>query len=163
MVARLREGAVTFARLSIRERIALARSMQAGYLRIAERSVLAGCRAKGIMPGTPLEGEEWVGPWCVVRHLRLIGESLEAIERTGNTRVGRVDRTADGRLAVQVVPGNAVDGVLFRGITVDVHMQEGVTEQSMTAARAGYYRRGVAEERVVLVLGAGNLAMIPVM
>jgi acyl-CoA reductase-like NAD-dependent aldehyde dehydrogenase len=163
MVARLREGAVTFARLSIRERIALARSMQAGYLRIAERSVLAGCRAKGIMPGTPLEGEEWVGPWCVVRHLRLIGESLEAIERTGNTRVGRVDRTADGRLAVQVVPGNAVDGVLFRGITVDVHMQEGVTEQSMTAARAGYYRRGAPEERVVLVLGAGNLAMIPVM
>ena len=64
-VARLREAAPAFARLPLGDRIALARSMQAGYLRIAEQSVRAGCAAKGIPPGTPAEGEEWAtGPWC---------------------------------------------------------------------------------------------------
>ena len=47
MVARLREAAPAFAGLSIDDRIGLVRSMQAGYLRIAERSVHAACAAKG--------------------------------------------------------------------------------------------------------------------
>lgn len=88
MVTRLREGAPAFARLSLEERIALARSMQSGYLRIAPRSVEAACKAKGIRAGTPAEGEEWAtGPWCVVRYLRLVAESLDALRESGNTRV----------------------------------------------------------------------------
>ena len=83
-VARLRDAAPAFARLPLTDRIALARSMQAGYLRIAEQSVRAACAAKGIPLGTPAESEEWAtGPWCVVRHLRLIAESLAALQRTG--------------------------------------------------------------------------------
>ena len=39
MVSRLREAAPAFVRLSMEERIALAQSMQAGYLRISRRSV----------------------------------------------------------------------------------------------------------------------------
>src|ERR1019366_3887984 len=60
-IVRLREGARSFVKLGIEERIALARSMQEGFLRVADRMVAAGCRAKGITPGTPLEAEEWVG------------------------------------------------------------------------------------------------------
>lgn len=63
MVARLRDGAVALARLSLRDRIGLARSMQTGYLGRAEEIVRASCAAKGISRGTPLEGEEWAtGP-----------------------------------------------------------------------------------------------------
>jgi aldehyde dehydrogenase (NAD(P)+) len=109
-VGRLRESAARFTRLSLKQRIALARAMQVGYLGVAQESVMAACAAKGIPLGTPLEGEEWsLGPWFVVRHLPLIQESLSALERTGNTRLGRFGRTIDGRLSVQVYPAN-VDG-----------------------------------------------------
>ena len=55
-VARLQEGARTFARLSLDDRIRLARSMQEGYLKVAELSVRAACAAKGIPFDTPAAG-----------------------------------------------------------------------------------------------------------
>ena len=138
--------------------------MQAGYLRIAERSVRAGCEAKGISLGTPMEGEEWAtGPWSVVRHLRLVAESLDALARTGNTPIGPIQRAIDGRLIARVFPANRVDGVLFSGITAHVRFQEGVDEERMHATRAGFYKDARHTGRTVLILGAGNIAAIPAM
>lgn len=163
-LARLRGAAPTFARLPITDRIALARSMRAGYLRIAQQSVRAGCAAKGIALGSPMEGQEWAtGPWCVVRHLRLIADSLASLQRTGNTPIGKIGRTADERLAVRVFPANAIDSVLFAGITVEVRMQAGLDDAGLHASRAGFYRGRMHGGRTVLILGAGNLAAIPAM
>lgn len=163
-VARLREAAPEFARLPMPERIALARSMQAGYLRVAEGMVRAGCAAKGLPSGTPAEAEEWAtGPWAVVRHLRLIAESLTSLQRGGNTPIGKVRRTADDRLAVQVFPANAIDRVLFAGITVEARMEDGMTESEVHASRAPFYRGRPHHGRTVLILGAGNLPGIPPM
>jgi aldehyde dehydrogenase (NAD(P)+) len=135
--------------------------MQAGYVRIAEASVRASCAAKGIPLGTPAEGEEWVGPWCVVRHLRLIIASLTALDRAGNTPVGRIGRTDDDRLTVRVFPASSVDGMLFSGITVDVHLQPHIGEAEMHASRAAFYKGAGHAGRTVLVLGAGNVNAIP--
>jgi acyl-CoA reductase-like NAD-dependent aldehyde dehydrogenase len=163
-VARLREAAPQLARLPMPDRIALARSMQAGYVRIAEALVRAGCTAKGVALGTPTEAEEWAtGPWPVIRQLRLIADSLASLQRTGNTRIGRVDRTVDDRLAVRVFPANAIDGVLFGGVTADVRMRAGMTEAEMHASRAPFYRGRPHDGRTVLILGAGNLTCIPAM
>jgi acyl-CoA reductase-like NAD-dependent aldehyde dehydrogenase len=164
MVARLQAAAPAFVRLALGERIALARSMQAGYLGIARASVEAGCAAKGLRMDRPAAGEEWAtGPLPVVRQLRLLIESLQSIQRTGTTPVGRVARTPDGRLTVRVFPGSRLDGVLFSGITVDAHLQPGETEQTLAATRASFYRDRGHHGRVVLVLGAGNLTSIPAM
>jgi acyl-CoA reductase-like NAD-dependent aldehyde dehydrogenase len=163
-VARLQEGSAAFVRLSLPERAALARAMQAGYLGIAERSVRAGCEAKGIRLGTPMEAEEWAtGPWSIVRQLRLVAESLDALARTGNTPVGPTGRATDGRLTARVFPGNRVDTVLFAGIVVDVRFLAGIDEARMHATRAGYYKDSARQGRTVLVLGAGNIAAIPAM
>src|SRR5690349_4304914 len=163
-VARVREGAGRLLRLSLDERVALARSMQAGYLAIARESVAAACAAKGIPLGTPLEGEEWTtGPWMVVRQLRLIQQALLGLKHTGNTPIGERTRTADGRLAVQVFPAGTIDGMLFKGVRVDVHLQSGVSEEEMHASRARFYKSPDHEGRVVLVLGAGNISGIPSM
>jgi aldehyde dehydrogenase (NAD(P)+) len=138
--------------------------MQAGYLRVARASVEAACGAKGIALGTPLEGEEWtLGPWFVVRHLRLIAQSLQSLKQTGNTPVGKITRTADQRLSVQVFPAGTIDGLLFQGVRVDVHLQTGVTESEMENSRARFYKKPDHEGRVVLVLGAGNVNGIPPM
>jgi len=160
-VGRLRDNAARFARLSLDKRVALARAMQVGYVRVAEASVRAACAAKGISLGTPLEGEEWcLGPWIVVRHLRLIQQSLLALKRTGNTSVGKVGRTVDDRLSVQVYPANGIDAMLFNGVRVDVHLQRGVTEKDLHATRAGFYKVPSHDGRVALVLGAGNVNAI---
>jgi aldehyde dehydrogenase (NAD(P)+) len=159
-LARLRAGAERFAKLSLDERIALARSMQRGYLRIASRSVEAARAAKGLPPDAV--AEDWAcGPWIAVRALRLVIESLEALQRTGNTPVGPVTQTANGRLAVRVFPANAIDGLLFKDVTVDVHMAEGVTEEQMHASRARFYKGAIHGGKVVAVLGAGNIDSIP--
>ena len=163
-IARLRDGAAKFARLSLSQRIALVDVLQQGCLRVADRAVRAGCEAKGILMGTPMEAEEWAsGVWGVVRQLRLIRESLHALAKSGNTPIGPVSRTADGRLAVRVFPGNGVDRMLFKDHFVDVHMQPGVTPEFLEQRRAGFYKQPAHEGRVVLVLGAGNIAAIPFM
>jgi len=164
VVARLRDGAREFVRLSLDERVRLARAMQAGYLRVARASVEAACAAKGISLGTPLEGEEWtLGPWFVVRHLRLIQESLLSLKQTGNTPVGRLGRTADQRLTAQVFPAGTIDGMLFQGVRVDVHLQAGITPEEMENSRARFYKKPDHDGRVALVLGGGNVNGIPSM
>src|SRR5215210_1668636 len=164
VVSRLKDGARRFVGLSLDQRIELAAAMQAGYLRAARESVEAACAAKGIPLGSPMEGEEWtLGPWFVVRHLRLIRESLLSIKQTGNTRVGKLGRTADQRLTVQVFPAGPIDGLLFQGVRVDVHLQAGVTEEEMENSRAHFYKMADHDGRVVLVLGAGNVNGIPSM
>ena len=170
-IERLRGAAGRFATLSIPERLALARSMQEGYFRIAERSVAMACEAKDIPFESSLAGEEWMsGPWPVVRHLRLIRESLEQIQSTGNTRVARPrqltqeqgadGQVREGRLSLHIYPENNLDRVLFTGVSAEVHMQEGVTASDLESSRAGFYKEPRHQGRLVLVLGAGNVASI---
>src|SRR6204780_1035016 len=160
-IAQLREGANIFAKLSLDQRIVLVNAMQQGFLRVAKRMVQAGCKAKGITLGKPEEAEEWAtGPWGVVRQLRLTRESLAALKESGDTPIGPVGRTIDGRLSVRLFPGNAIDGILFKNITAQVHMQAGVTVESLRRDRARFYRQPNQDGRVVLVLGAGNIAAI---
>ena len=167
-VAHLREAAWKFATLPMEKRIALVTSMQQGFIKVAEAMVNAGCQAKGILPDSNLAAEEWAsGIWGVVRHLRLVRESLQSIEKTGNTPIGKVKRTFAGNLAVQVYPNNAIDGILFKDITVDVYMQPDVTEQSLSTDRASFYKNphlGQGHQgKVALVLGAGNIGSIGIM
>jgi aldehyde dehydrogenase (NAD(P)+) len=163
-VARAREGAARLLALTLDDRVALARSMQRGYLAIARESVHAACAAKGIPVGTPLEGEEWaLGPWFVVRHLRLVQQALLAIKHTGNTPIGPLGRTAEGRLTAQVFPAGSIDAALFKGARIDVHFDPGVSERELDETRARFYKNRVHGGRVVLVLGAGNINAIPSM
>jgi acyl-CoA reductase-like NAD-dependent aldehyde dehydrogenase len=160
-IARLCEGAKSLAKLSLDQRIMLVDSMQGGFLRVGKGMVEAGCKAKGIMPGTAQEAEEWsTGPWGVVRQLRLIRESLTALKRSGNTVIGSVTRAIDDRLTVRLFPGNTIDRMLFKRITAEVRMQAGVTEESMERDRAHFYVQPDHHGRVLLVLGAGNIAAI---
>lgn len=160
----LQIGAAQFASLSIDERISLADSMQQGFLNVADAMVKAECDYKGLPLDTPAEAEAWaLGPTFVIRHLRLIKESLQALKDDGNTKIGKVGRTIDKRLSVNVFPANAIDGILFKDVTIDVHMQADVTEDKLETQRAKFYKQPDHNGRIVLVLGAGNLASIPAM
>ena len=113
VIDRLLDGATKFRRCRSTNALRSHALCRTASMRVAEASVKATCAAKGI----PLEhhGAEWaLGPWIPVRAFRLIIEALEALERRGNTPIGRIGHTRDDRLAVRVFPANSIDSVLFR-------------------------------------------------
>jgi acyl-CoA reductase-like NAD-dependent aldehyde dehydrogenase len=161
-LARLREGAPRWARATLPERIALAHEMMRGTYRNAARMVREACAAKGLPPEGPLAGEEWLsGPYVIVRLLRQLARSMLLLERNGNPPVGRLDETIDGRLSVRVFPTVAQDALLFRGVSAEVHLLEGVDEDELHRSRARFHKAPDHGGRVCLVLGAGNINSIP--
>jgi aldehyde dehydrogenase (NAD(P)+) len=161
-LSRLRESAARWARASLPERISLARSMLHGAYRTAARAVEASCAAKGIPLDSPQAGEEWMsGPYVTIRALRQLIRSLRLLERNGNTPVGSLSETVDGRLAVRVFPGGPRDAMLFMGVRAEVHLQEGVDEAALHESRARFYKAPDHAGKVCLVLGAGNINAIP--
>ncbi len=161
-VERVREAAPAWARAPLRERADLARSMLAGAIRTADRLVEASCAAKGIALDSPAAGEEWItGPWVTVRALRQIVRSLTLLARNGNTPVGPVRETEDGRTAVRVFPANAIDALLFMGVQCEVRLEEGAGVEALHATRARFHKQPDHDGKVCLVLGAGNVNSIP--
>ncbi len=161
-LARLRDGARTWVERPLAGRIALARSMLAGASRVAERSVAAACVAKGLVPGSLGEGEEWLSsPYTTLRLLRQTVRSLVMLERNGNTPVGPTGETQDGRLTVRVFPASRLDALLFLGIRGEVQLEAGTDEAELHRSRARFYKQREHDGRVCLVLGAGNVNSIP--
>jgi len=139
--SRVRERAGEWVRLPLREKIALARSLQAGVARVAERSVAAACAAKGIPAGSPLEGEEWLGgPYVALRLLAQLLRSLESLERTGAIPVPRPGRTAEGRLSLRVFPGDRL--VLVGSAEALAGAREALQAPSSDKAEAPSFRIG---------------------
>jgi aldehyde dehydrogenase (NAD(P)+) len=161
-VARVREGARVWARAPIGERIALARSMLRGAIRVAERSVRAACEAKGMAFGSAAAGDEWLASaYLTVRFLRQWVVSLEAIARTGNTPLGRIGQAFDGRTVATVFPASRLDAFLFPGVRGEAHFREGVGATGVHERRARFYKRPHHDGIVCGVLGAGNVNSIP--
>jgi acyl-CoA reductase-like NAD-dependent aldehyde dehydrogenase len=160
-VARVKEAAPAWARASLRERIDLARDLLRGTARSAERATRLACQAKGIGWETPQAGEEWLsGPYVTLRLLRLTQEALTLLGRNGNTPVGPLGETADGRLSVRVFPHDLKDRALFLGVTAEVHLEAGMDEAALHERRARFHKAPDHQGRTCLVLGAGNINAI---
>jgi acyl-CoA reductase-like NAD-dependent aldehyde dehydrogenase len=163
-VARVRGAAPGWARASLSERIALARSMLAGLHRVAPRLVHAGCVAKGLPLDAPSSGDEWLAAaYIPIRALGQLARHLETLARTGNVPVGRMSETDDGRVAERVFPSTPADAGLFLGIHADVHYLAGVRPEDARARRARFHKSPDHAGRVCVVLGAGNVNAIPIL
>jgi aldehyde dehydrogenase (NAD(P)+) len=162
-VRTVRAKATEFARLSVREKADLLRSLPARFAEVGPAWVEAGCRAKGIALGTPLEGEEWIaGVSTTTRNARLLGESLAAIAQRGRPPFGCGTRARDdGRVEVDVFPPNTMEGMMFSGFRAYALLQESVSEATARARQASFYQKLNPEGRVSAILGAGNVASIP--
>lgn len=164
-VRRLKEGSRVFAKLSVAERISLLETMMDGFHSIAEASVKDACEAKGIDFHSPLAGEEWLGgPMVTMRNMRLLKDSLRDIQQFGHPRIedSWLSTLPDGRLSIRVFPNNTLDALLLARHRVDVHMQKGVTKESLREHQAHFYQQP-HEGKVCVVLGAGNQNSIPPM
>jgi acyl-CoA reductase-like NAD-dependent aldehyde dehydrogenase len=161
-VEELRAHAAEWTALSIGDRIALVQELRRDIARVAQRWVAVSLQAKGIAPGEPTEGEEWItGPYLVLRNLRLLRRSLADIAAHGRPRIpGEVSVRRGGQVLARMFPADLWDRILYRGFTGDIWMQPDVALEELPATQAEAYREAGAGGKVVLVLGAGNVSSI---
>jgi len=158
----LRSRRLEWATLPLLEKIDLLRQLRKSFAAVAEPWVEACQRAEGLAATDPRAGEEWiVGPYFVLRNLRLLQSSLISVSVSGAPRIpGRVHQRPDGRTVAQVFPFDLYDRIFYPGMTAEVWMQPGVTPESLASTQAVAYRQPVPRGKVALVLSAGNVSSI---
>ena len=144
------------------ERAALLDALLADLASVSSDWVAASLAHKGLEPGEPAAGEEWIaGPMIALRNVRLLRNALADVSRHGAPRIpGRVRTLADGRVAARVFPASLWDRLFYTGVTAEVWMQPGLTPEGLRATQAVAYRTAAGPSRLALVLGAGNVSSI---
>ncbi|HEX3530731.1 MAG TPA: aldehyde dehydrogenase family protein [Thermoanaerobaculia bacterium] len=159
-VAALQERKSAWAGTSIPDRIELLKELTRSFLAISGRWAAACIEAEGLDPVAGHAEEVLVGPYFVVRNLRLLRLALEDVARFGRPRIpGSVRTRPDGQVTARVFPYDIWDRIFYAGVTADVWMQPGITAESLPSTQAVAYR-GERQGGVALVLGAGNVSSI---
>jgi acyl-CoA reductase-like NAD-dependent aldehyde dehydrogenase len=160
-VAALQERKAAWTAVSPRERIALLEELTRGFLAVADRWAAACIQAEGLDPQLGNAEEVLVGPYFVVRNLRLLRSALADIAAHGRPRLpGPVRTRPDGQVTARVFPYDLWDRIFYAGVTADVWMQPGVTAESLPSTQAVAYHVPRRDGGVALVLGAGNVSSI---
>jgi acyl-CoA reductase-like NAD-dependent aldehyde dehydrogenase len=152
-----------WAKLSIRRKQEYLRGIIDRQVAVAERQVAAATEAKGIPQKSPLEGEEWAaGPYCAVRYPNLLLKTLDQVVTHGRPMIknGAIRTRPGGQVVVEVFPSSIADRLLYQGFRGEVWMRKEVTIANLEEHMAGFYRQEDPQGKIVLVLGAGNVASI---
>ena len=159
---RVAANATAWATVTPRERARLLERVVADTMAVAEEWNDAACAAKGLDPQGPDGGEElFSGVGTFVRMAQALRQSMLDIAGSGRPRYpGPVHHRPGERLAVQVMPATVFDRILYAGVTAEVWMEPGVSEDEVRATQAAAYRDPLAAAGVALVLGAGNVASL---
>jgi acyl-CoA reductase-like NAD-dependent aldehyde dehydrogenase len=161
-VATLQENKGAWTAVSPQERRSLLDEISRRFGGVADRWASLAVEAEGLDPEQPVSGEEaLVGPYFILRNLRLLRESLLDVETHGRPRIpGSVRTRPDGQVYARVFPLDLYDRIFYAGVTADVWMEPGVTEQGLPETQATAYHAPVRQGKVALVLGAGNVTSI---
>ena len=161
-IAALQAKKKAWTEVGARERVALLDELIRSLLAVSERWSAACAAAEGLDPGEIGGGEEaLVGPYLVVRNLRLLRISLSDIAAHGRPRIpGSVRTRRDGQVVARVFPADVYDRILYSGITGEVWMEPGVTPETLAETQALAYRAPAREGGVALVLSGGNVSSI---
>jgi acyl-CoA reductase-like NAD-dependent aldehyde dehydrogenase len=161
-VAVLQEKKGAWTLVSVRDRIALLTELSRRFLAVAERWAALGMEAEGLDPQHPGSGEEaLVGPYFILRNLRLLRESLLDVQTHGRPRIpGGVRSRQNGQVVARIFPIDIYDRMFYAGVTADVWMEPGIAEKDLPQTQAVAYHNPVRQGHVALVLGAGNVSSI---
>ncbi|KHK97240.1 aldehyde dehydrogenase [Microbacterium mangrovi] len=162
-IAELGDGARVWSRLSVDQRAKLLDRVRAAVGTVADEWVDAASASKGLGPGHPLRGEEWMsGPYAALGALDGYIATLTALAegRSPLDRVG-LGVAPGGRTRVKAFPTVGMDRILLSGFSGELWLEPGVSADE-ARAEAGLGQRTPGEEAGVgLVLGAGNITSIP--
>ena len=162
-IAVLAAQARSFARMAPAEKAALVRACMPRIADCAEAWAATGSKAKRLTGAH--QAEEWIsGPLPTLRLARLLGDSLDAIAKSGRPPLGVGGCTrADGRVEIEAFPVSTMDRVAFLGFKGSVLLQAGIDRAEAAQRQASFYRQRDPEGGVSLILGAGNVSSIPPM
>ncbi|MCH6230728.1 aldehyde dehydrogenase family protein [Microbacterium sp. CFH 31415] len=161
----LQTGARTWSHLTLDQRARLLGRVRDSVATVAEEWADVAATSKGLEPGHPLRGEEWLsGPYATLVALDAYRSTLSALAKGESPLRGvRTDAAPGGRLRAHVFPLSPVDGMLLSGYTGEIWFEPGVTE-AQARRTAGLAQLTPTEPGGVgLVLGAGNVTSIPVL
>ncbi|MGN8554099.1 UNVERIFIED_CONTAM: aldehyde dehydrogenase family protein [Microbacterium sp. SLM126] len=164
-IAELRTGSRTWSHLTLDQRARLIGRVRAAVAAVAEEWAGVASASKGIEPGHPLAGEEWLsGPYATLVALDAYRDSLAALAQGESPlKSVKTDAAPGGRVRAHVFPLTAIDRMLLSGYTGEVWFEPGVTEADVRRD-AGLAQLAPTESGGVgLVLGAGNVTSIPVL
>ncbi|GAA1724141.1 aldehyde dehydrogenase family protein [Isoptericola hypogeus] len=158
----LAAGERRWAATPLAERAALLARTHATIAASAARWATTAGRIKGLDPGSPLLGEEWIsGPYPALTGFGQLARSLEALASGRSPLSGARFGTAPGRrVTLRVLPHNAYESVLLHGFRAEVWLRPGVAA-STARSHAGLAQHHPSRTQgVALVLGAGNITSI---
>jgi acyl-CoA reductase-like NAD-dependent aldehyde dehydrogenase len=152
-----------WARTSVGERMAMLTEIKGRLIEVAEAWVMTAARNKGIPMGSPLEGDEWFGgPYALMYGCNLFLQTLSQMDGRRLLKGIPVRKLANGQIAARIMPHSIWDRLLMAGVTADVWMQPGGTQENLQDNTASNYATAPADRRgkIAVVLGAGNVAAI---
>jgi acyl-CoA reductase-like NAD-dependent aldehyde dehydrogenase len=160
-ITALQEQKSAWTAVTPRERIAILEEITRDFLAISGRWTAACIEAEGLDPEHGHAEEVLVGPYFVVRNLRLLRLALADVAAHGRPRIpGSVRTRPDGQVTARIFPYDVWDRIFYTGVTADVWMEPGVTEASLPSTMAVAYQASQRPGGVALVLGAGNVSSI---
>jgi len=160
-IAALRDKARAWTAVPVGERIRLIEELTRSFLQVTDRWAAACIYAEGLDPVHGMAEEALVGPYFVLRNLRLLRLALLDVAKHGRPRIpGSVRTLPNGQVAARIFPYDVWDGIFYTGVTADVWMEPGVTVESIASTQAVAYHQAQRPGGVALVLGAGNVSSI---
>ncbi|MEN8240946.1 MAG: aldehyde dehydrogenase family protein [Chloroflexota bacterium] len=151
-----------WAKLDISERLHLLDEARQELWAIRDEWVQAEINAKDIAAGSFGVAEEWVILAQIFRAIRQIESTLRDIQSQGRPVVpGQVTSGPGKRAVLNVFPQSIWDRLIFLGIKGEVWLEPGIASDEMFADQAAKYRDQDYHGKVGLVLGAGNVGMLP--
>jgi len=161
----LERGAAAWAHVTREQRARLMKALHATVSAVAEEWADTASTSKGLEPGHPLRGEEWLsGPYAVLVAVDAYRATLEKLAADLSPLDGvKTDAAPGGRVRAHVFPQNPVDALLLSGFTGEVWFQPGVTEDEARRTAGLAQLHPTTPGGIGLVLGAGNVTSIPVL
>ncbi|MCO5951267.1 aldehyde dehydrogenase family protein [Microbacterium yannicii] len=163
-ITRLEEGARVWTALTLDQRARLLGRVRDAVGAVAQEWADTATISKGLQPGHPLSGEEWLGgPYGVIGLLDALRETLEALAKGRSPLDGvTIDEAPGGRRRAHTFPLNGTEKFLLSGFTGEVWFEPGVTADQARQEAGLAQLTPTRSGGVGLVLGAGNVTSIPV-
>ena len=166
LLERLDETKHEWAQTTAEQRVELLHAVRDAVMPVADDWVSTASRKKQIPQGSPLEGEEWLsGPYALLSACNNFIATLGAMKGKSYLKSLPRRQLGNGQTAVTVMPHTFWDRLLLSGVRAEVWMQPGITSADVDQIAAPAYdlQANEREGQVALVLGAGNIASIPVL
>jgi len=161
-VSTVGEAASRWLALPVEEKADRLAELRRRFAEVSADIVAEGLAAKGL--DERYAGEEWAsGPLAVIRTIRFLEDSLRGIAASERVPIAdsNIRERPDGQVAVDVMPGDAWDRILYPRWRAEVRMERDIPLSEARAHLGGIHTKPEAgRPGVTAVLGAGNVSSI---